>query len=86
MTTYSGPILTRGCHHIAAVIPDGEDDPEQINGYAVLTSAGAPLWHALTLDAAKIWLQQHTEQANIPPPAAPRPAAPSPAQARRVRR
>ncbi|MEJ7745549.1 MAG: hypothetical protein WKF61_02110 [Luteimonas sp.] len=86
MTTYSDPILTQGCHHIVAVIDDGKDDLEQINGYAMLTSAGAPLRHALTLDAAKIWLQQHIEQESIPPPAVPRPAAPSPAQARRVRR
>ena len=68
MTTYSDPILIKGRHQIVAVIPDGEDDLDQILGYAVLTSAGISLRHELTLDAAKAWLEQRIGEENIQPP------------------
>lgn len=81
MTTYSDPILIKSRHQIVAVIPDGEDDLDQILGYAVLTSAGARLRHELTLDAAKVWLEQRIQEENIQPP-----VAHPPAKATRVRR
>lgn len=72
MTACVDPILIRhGRYRIIALRTDDEDDHGQIIGYAVLTSAGARLRHALTLDDAKAWLDAFIEQEDIRPPAPP---------------
>lgn len=82
MTTYSDPIVIKGRYQIVAVVADGEDDLDQILGYAVTTSDGGRLRHAPSVDTACAWMDQRLQEDLVQPPVAERP----PARPRRIRR
>lgn len=58
MVEYSDPILIKGQYQIVALVFDGENAPEQIVGYVVMTTSGNKLRHEASLDAAKTWLEE----------------------------
>lgn len=65
VTEYTHPVLIKGNYQVVAVTQDEQYGPGDITGYAVLTMAGARLRQDMSLEDARIWMDQRLEEENL---------------------
>ena len=74
MTEYSHQMLVRGHYQVVALSQEPDFDADAITGYAVVSSSGARLRYEVTLEQARLWVDQLIEDEELRQ-AEPRPAA-----------
>jgi hypothetical protein len=70
----TSPIIIKGRLRVVPLTDNVGDNKDVIMGYAILNEGGAKLWHELSLDAAKDWMERLLEDEN-PERSKSRPAA-----------
>jgi hypothetical protein len=60
----TSPVVIKGRLRIVPLTDDTGDNKGVIMGYAVLNEGGAKLWHELSLDAAKDWMERLLDDEN----------------------
>ena len=62
VTEYTHPVLIKGNYQVVAVTQDEQYDPGDVISYAVQTMAGARLRQDMSLEDARIWMDQRIEE------------------------
>ncbi|MDR1076441.1 MAG: hypothetical protein LBL59_09145 [Xanthomonadaceae bacterium] len=62
MQHYEHPILIRGHYQIVALSDDATYKPDNVVGYAIVSSSGVRLRHELRLEDAKMWMEKLIEE------------------------